>query len=106
MINLQCKRCTTANWLCEVHRTNQTRRWFSEGAVEMLEEDHGVEFLKLSEQPPPLLGRYGFAGGNIAKQLLEALQRGRLSLVLVLLWRHLLAEGESCNTKRGKKRGH
>lgn len=67
----------------------------------MLEEDHGVMFFKLFEQAPPLLDRYGFAGGNVMKKLFEALQGGSLSLILVLLWRHLLAEGERCNTQRG-----
>lgn len=62
-------------------------------------------FFKLFEQPPPLLGRHGLVGGDVAKKLLKALQRGGLSLVLVLLWRHLLAEGECCNTKYGSELG-
>lgn len=32
------------------------------------------------------------------KKLFEALQGGSLTLVLVLLWSRLLAEGERCNT--------
>lgn len=65
----------------------------------MLKEDHRVMFFKLFEQPPPLLGRHGLVGGDVTKKLLKALQCGGLPLVLVLLWRHLLAEGECCNTK-------
>ena len=64
----------------------------------MLEEDHGVMFLKFFEQPPLLLHRHVLAGGDVMKKLLEALQSCSLTLVLVFLWRHLLAEGERCNT--------
>ncbi len=56
-----CKRCTTAG------QTNTLQLYVSEGAGEMLDEDHGVMFFKLFEQPPPLLDRYGFAGGNVMK---------------------------------------
>lgn len=71
----------------------------------MLKEDHRVMFFKLFEQPPPLFGRHGLVGGDVAKKLLQALQCGGLSLVLVLLWRHLLAEGECCNTKYASEVG-
>lgn len=64
----------------------------------MLEEDHRVMFLKLFEQPPPLLDWNALAGGDVMKKLLEALQSGSLTLVLIFLWCHLLAEGECCNT--------
>lgn len=64
----------------------------------MLQENHGVMFLELLQQPPPLLHRQGLAGGDLTEELSEALQSGSLSLILVLLWRHLLAEGEHCNT--------
>lgn len=67
----------------------------------MLEEDHRVMFFKLFEQPPPLFDGNGFARGNIMKKLFEAVQSGSLSLILVLLWRRLLAECERCNTQRG-----
>lgn len=70
----------------------------------MLEEDHRVMFFKLFEEPPPLPDRYGFAGGNVTKKLFEALQGGGVSLVLVFLWRHLLAEDECCNTQWGRGR--
>lgn len=64
----------------------------------MLEKDHRVMLLKLFEQPPLLLGRHFLVGGDVMKKLLEALQSGSLTLVLVFLWRYLLAEGERCNT--------
>lgn len=67
----------------------------------MLEEDHRVMFLKLFEQPPLLLDRQALAGGDVMEKMLEALQSGRLTLVLILLWRHLLAEGECCDTQWG-----
>lgn len=71
----------------------------SEGAGEMLQEDDGVMLLELFEQPPPLFDADAFAGGDVTQELLEAFQGGSLALVLVLLWRHLLAEGERCNTQ-------
>lgn len=80
------------------------RQCVSEGAGEMLEEDHRVVLFKLLEQPPPLLDGHGSAGGNVVQELLEALQRGGLSLILVLLWRRLLAEGERCSAKRERGR--
>lgn len=64
---------------------------------EMLEKDHWMMLFKLSEQPSSLFGRQGLVGGDFTQKLLEALQGCCLSLVLVLLWRHLLAEGECCN---------
>ncbi len=76
--------------------------FFSEDAGEMLQKDHRVMFLKLFEQPLPLLHRYALAGGNVMQKLFEALQGCCLSLVFVLLWCHLLAEGERCNTEQGK----
>ena len=66
----------------------------------MLEEDHGVMLFKLFEQPPPLLDGDGSARGNVTKQLFEALQGGRLALILVLLRGRLLAEGERCSEQR------
>lgn len=63
----------------------------------MLKKDHWVVLFKLFQQLPLFLGRQGLVGGDFAQELLEALQGGCLSLVLVLLWRHLLAEGECCN---------
>lgn len=71
----------------------------SEGAGKMLEENHRVMFFKLFEQPPLLLDRHALAGGNVMKKLFETLQGGSLTLVLVLLWCHLLAEGECCKTQ-------
>lgn len=68
-------------------------------AVEVLEEDHRVMFLKLFEQPPPLFGGHALVLGDVLKKLLEALQGGSLALVFILLWCHLLAEGEHCNTQ-------
>lgn len=56
-------------------------------------------FFKLFQQLPLFLGRQGLVGGDFAQKLLEALECGCLSLVLVLLWRHLLAEGECCNVE-------
>lgn len=80
-------------------RSNTLQLHVSEGAGEMLEEDHGVMLFKLFEQPPPLLHRHASAGRNVTEELFEALQGGSLSLVLILLWRHLLAEGERCNAQ-------
>lgn len=74
----------------------------SECAGEMLEKDHWVMLFKLFQQPPPLLGRQGLVGGDFAQKLLEALKCGCLSPILVLLWRHLLAEGECCNIEGGE----
>lgn len=91
--------CTTANRLWAAPGSQTLYLYVSEGAGEMLEEDHGVMFFKLLEQPPPLLGRYGFTWGDITKKLFEALQGGSLSLVLIFLWCHLLAEGKCCNTQ-------
>lgn len=65
----------------------------------MLQEHHRVMFLKLFQQPPLLLDRHVVPGGDVMQKLLETLQSGRLALVLVLLQRHLLAEGECCNTQ-------
>ncbi|KAG7225688.1 hypothetical protein INR49_012274 [Caranx melampygus] len=70
-----------------------------QGAGKMLEENHRVMFFKLFEQPPLLLDRHALAGGNVMKKLFESLQGGSLALVLVLLWCHLLAEGECCKTE-------
>lgn len=64
----------------------------------MLEEDYGMVLLELLDQPPPLLDRQGLAQADVPDQLLQALQGGRLSLVLILLQRHLLAERKHCNT--------
>lgn len=74
----------------------------SECAGEMLKKDHWVMLFKLFQQPPLLLGRQGLVGGDFAQKLLEALQCGCVSLVLILLWRRLLAEGECCNIERGE----
>lgn len=76
---------------------------FLKCAGEMLEKDHWVMLFKFFQQPPLLLGRQGLVGGDFAQKLLEALQCGCLSLVLVLLWRHLLAEGECCNIERSER---
>lgn len=73
----------------------------SESAREMLEENHRMMFFKLFEQPLPLFDRHGFVWRDVTKKQLEALQCGSFSLVLVLLWRHLLAEGERCNAQWG-----
>lgn len=65
-----------------------------EGGGEVLEEDHGVVLLEVFDQPPPLLGGQAGVQRDVVQQLLEAPQGGGVSLVLVLLWGHLLAEGE------------
>lgn len=92
-------------WICQVHPWSQTSPSYlcvSESARKVLQEDHGVMLFKLFEQPPLLLGRHPLARGNVMKKLFEALQGGSLTLVLVFLWSHLLAEGERCNkTWRG-----
>lgn len=74
----------------------------SECGGEMLKKHHRVMLFKLFQQPPLLLGRQGLVGGDFAQKLLEALECGCLALVLILLWRHLLAKGECCNRERGK----
>lgn len=70
----------------------------SESAGEMLQENHRVMFLKLLQHPPPLLHGQRLAGGDLTEELFEVLQGGSFTLILILLWRHLLAEGECCNT--------
>lgn len=67
----------------------------------MLEENHRVMFFKLFEQPSLLLDRHGLIQGNVTKKLFEVFQCAGLPLILILLWRDLLAEGECCKTQQG-----